>query len=115
DDWCEEHGVPESICVECNKDLLPKEQEYGWCKVHGVAECPIDHPEVATPCTLRSEEHTSELQSRFDLVCRLLLEKKNFNKRRTDLYSDAHGCILLYSCDRNVSGEIHPFAHGRQC
>src|SRR6266513_5685259 len=30
----------------------------------------------------RSEEHTSELQSRFDLVCRLLLEKKkkiNFN------------------------------------
>src|SRR5437868_9903432 len=33
------------------------------------------------PCTCmwstpRSEEHTSELQSRFDLVCRLLLEKK---------------------------------------
>src|SRR5699024_11337909 len=27
----------------------------------------------------RSEEHTSELQSRFDLVCRLLLEKKNLN------------------------------------
>src|SRR5699024_6508659 len=27
----------------------------------------------------RSEEHTSELQSRFDLVCRLLLEKKNNN------------------------------------
>src|SRR5699024_11365188 len=29
---------------------------------------------------LRSEEHTSELQSRFDLVCRLLLEKKKENK-----------------------------------
>src|SRR5207249_9658522 len=28
---------------------------------------------------LRSEEHTSELQSRFDLVCRLLLEKKKNN------------------------------------
>src|SRR5206468_13013943 len=28
-------------------------------------------------CTSRSEEHTSELQSRSDLVCRLLLEKKN--------------------------------------
>src|SRR5437868_14785941 len=28
----------------------------------------------------RSEEHTSELQSRFDLVCRLLLEKKKMNK-----------------------------------
>src|SRR5438067_2902426 len=28
----------------------------------------------------RSEEHTSELQSRFDLVCRLLLEKKKKNR-----------------------------------
>src|SRR5699024_12025862 len=28
----------------------------------------------------RSEEHTSELQSRFDLVCRLLLEKKKYKK-----------------------------------
>src|SRR5437868_10621457 len=31
----------------------------------------------------RSEEHTSELQSRFDLVCRLLLEKKK--KKQTTL------------------------------
>src|SRR5437868_11850277 len=31
------------------------------------------HRPMETP---RSEEHTSELQSRFDLVCRLLLEKK---------------------------------------
>src|SRR5690606_41217514 len=30
--------------------------------------------------TGRSEEHTSELQSRENLVCRLLLEKKNYNK-----------------------------------
>src|SRR5699024_12058403 len=28
----------------------------------------------STSCWVRSEEHTSELQSRFDLVCRLLLE-----------------------------------------
>src|SRR5699024_11525970 len=35
--------------------------------------------EITTPPLVtwsRSEEHTSELQSRFDLVCRLLLEKK---------------------------------------
>src|SRR5699024_12328420 len=33
---------------------------------------------------LRSEEHTSELQSRFELVCRLLLKKKkNNNRNRT--------------------------------
>src|SRR5438034_6497130 len=30
----------------------------------------------------RSEEHTSELQSHSDLVCRLLLEKKKKNKKR---------------------------------
>src|SRR6266704_6897109 len=33
----------------------------------------------------RSEEHTSELQSRFDLVCRLLLEKKKQKKQRLDI------------------------------
>src|SRR5687768_18344545 len=32
---------------------------------------------------LRSEEHTSELQSRLHLVCRLLLEKKKSHSRRT--------------------------------
>src|SRR2546429_3775818 len=40
------------------------------------------------PCGLpqtrgRSEEHTSELQSRLHLVCRLLLEKKKKNKTQT--------------------------------
>src|SRR5207247_7130596 len=37
---------------------------------------------LATSCR-RSEEHTSELQSRVDLVCRLLLEKKKSDKKRT--------------------------------
>src|SRR5699024_11387049 len=35
------------------------------------------HVRFANQLIQRSEEHTSELQSRFDLVCRLLLEKKN--------------------------------------
>src|SRR2546429_6059903 len=34
------------------------------------------------PSPLRSEEHTSELQSRLHLVCRLLLEKKKTLRRR---------------------------------
>src|SRR5437868_14847915 len=38
----------------------------------------------------RSEEHTSELQSRFDLVCRLLLEKK----KERNLLQESH--IVLY-------------------
>src|SRR5437868_8857507 len=40
----------------------------------------------AALCGQRSEEHTSELQSRFDLVCRLLLEKK---KLRSQLHTNA--------------------------
>src|SRR5690349_24199418 len=36
----------------------------------------------------RSEEHTSELQSRRDLVCRLLLEKKKKKKHSTYALSD---------------------------
>src|SRR2546428_1276183 len=44
---------------------------------------------VGPPGTGRSEEHTSELQSRSDLVCRLLLEKKKTNS------SDARSFHLL--------------------
>src|SRR5699024_12607562 len=36
----------------------------------------MNHANRAHIIQIRSEEHTSELQSRFDLVCRLLLEKK---------------------------------------
>lgn len=47
DDWCEEHGVPESQCAECHPDLLPRGKDYGWCKTHGVHNCPLEHPDVA--------------------------------------------------------------------
>src|SRR2546421_7994277 len=40
-----------------------------------------------TDAPSRSEEHTSELQSRSDLVCRLLLEKKNNWSSRADTRS----------------------------
>src|SRR5690349_21973407 len=42
--------------------------------------------------TLRSEEHTSELQSRRDLVCRLLLEKK---KKKKTIQSFTYNQITL--------------------
>src|SRR5699024_12090543 len=41
-------------------------------------------PSSASSRKARSEEHTSELQSRFDLVCRLLLEKKKKKQRTTE-------------------------------
>src|SRR5207249_5410246 len=42
------------------------------------------HGDVAE-VVVRSEEHTSELQSRFDLVCRLLLEKKKRKRSKQTL------------------------------
>src|SRR2546422_4486978 len=45
---------------------------------------------LAIGCTVRrSEEHTSELQSRLHLVCRLLLEKKNVS-RKPHLWTPYH-------------------------
>src|SRR5437588_6356422 len=40
----------------------------------------------------RSEEHTSELQSHSDLVCRLLLEKKKKDTRKTQRYTYHTNC-----------------------
>jgi membrane fusion protein, heavy metal efflux system len=56
DDWCAEHSVPESACVECHEELFPRVKPHGWCRVHGVSECPTCHPELVqirtTPKTL---------------------------------------------------------------
>src|SRR2546421_908902 len=52
-------------------------------------------PNVTGTGSTRSEEHTSELQSRSDLVCRLLLEKK---KRRTRILLP--GRSTWYICAR---------------
>src|SRR5699024_11845236 len=49
----------------------------------------------------RSEEHTSELQSRFDLVCRLLLEKKkqeHQNSTHTQNYQDEYSVYIETRC-----------------
>src|SRR5438309_4459083 len=49
--------------------------------------------QAKTRTSKRSEEHTSELQSQFQLVCRLLLEKKKskINRQSSNLYrSDFH-------------------------
>src|SRR5690349_23603939 len=56
---------------------------------------PTPRPEMsdtAAAVLKRSEEHTSELQSRRDLVCRLLLEKKKYPLCFTsaDLHSSTH-------------------------
>src|SRR5688572_31794975 len=79
----------------CSSDLLPGFAATGWFsvvvragtprpvidKLNGVLMPFLQRPE-------RSEEHTSELQSQSNLVCRLLLEKKKKkNKNYTNKYT----------------------------
>lgn len=71
-DWCEEHGVPESECVICNPELMPPGPDYGWCTEHGVSNCPLHHPEVAelkktpviTPAVMQQADHALALRER---------------------------------------------------
>src|SRR6266481_7802279 len=59
---------------------------------------PLDLSPPAARCE-RSEEHTSELQSQFHLVCRLLLEKKKKNPI-------VHGTKIEQDNDRNQKNYI---------
>src|SRR5947207_11303005 len=47
------------------------------------------------PCCGRSEEHTSELQSHSDLVCRLLLEKKKKKHKSVYLFKSTQYLIYI--------------------
>src|SRR5438874_5916184 len=53
---------------------------------------------LAPPIAHRSEEHTSELQSRRDLVCRLLLEKKKAHTKARERCHDVHDRPLGAVC-----------------
>jgi cobalt-zinc-cadmium efflux system membrane fusion protein len=72
DDWCAEHSVPHSGCVECKAELLTRPPGFGFCSVHGVQDCPLCHPEVAqldqppavTPADLERAKRALELTVR---------------------------------------------------
>src|SRR5699024_11344661 len=79
--------------AEATLDDLPHSEEV-LQKIHGeIARVKKEYTalgfDVLGEHANRSEEHTSELQSRFELVCRLLLEKKNMT------YSIDKGKTLL--------------------
>src|SRR5438309_4168449 len=63
-----------------------------------IASAPAARASAGAPTAtiLRSEEHTSELQSQFHLVCRLLLEKKKRNSTLTDVLTD---CLAVSEQD----------------
>src|SRR2546422_6929619 len=64
----EQESSGQSIRAYCGERGLKEPAFYGWRQRLRKQNTPV--------CFARSEEHTSELQSRLHLVCRLLLEKK---------------------------------------
>src|SRR5699024_11313770 len=60
-----------SLTEQGKSSMVPVGQTVSWWPMSTTLRGPVPNRQKT-----RSEEHTSELQSRFDLVCRLLLEKK---------------------------------------
>src|SRR5688572_32450080 len=69
---------------KCDGNYSTKES-CRYCRHHKV-ECA--YPEPGRKRVKRSEEHTSELQSQSNLVCRLLLEKKKKKKNKDNIERD---------------------------
>src|SRR5207249_12113486 len=66
-------------CERCGAKVEQRYLEQWFFRITKYAErllANLDWIDWSENTKTRSEEHTSELQSRFDLVCRLLLEKK---------------------------------------
>src|SRR5690242_21511492 len=74
---------PYTTLFRSEEDMTNPINTYGMTKLEGeraIQDCGVDHLIFRTSWVYaargRSEEHTSELQSHVNLVCRLLLEKK---------------------------------------
>src|SRR2546427_1289955 len=81
-------GSPDAVGL-----LLGTTREEGWrVRVEGAG--------TWLPADARSEEHTSELQSQSNLVCRLLLEKKKPDRYAAVVSGSAHATCLTPNEDR---------------
>src|SRR5688572_31126504 len=72
-----------SIVRRCSISRIRGSNCVGSCWQHHKIPDPIASRRAVAIAVERSEEHTSELQSQSNLVCRLLLEKKKATTRRT--------------------------------
>src|SRR5947207_8408454 len=71
-----------------------------------MASAPMMWPPTSTR---RSEEHTSELQSHSDLVCRLLLEKKKTTMDRYRVLATISGSTVTFNSNFRITDvEFHP-------
>src|SRR3712207_7524226 len=81
--------VSSKICTSIVKSIM----NYGFNGFFILVSNPVDIISYHTWKLSRSEEHTSELQSRQYLVCRLLLEKKKYN---STCFNSLNANISLY-------------------
>src|ERR1035437_6994473 len=84
------------------------------CFLSGINERLKNITDILVTLLLRSEEHTSELQSRQYLVCRLLLEKKkknNDNPADTSLVPHVHNATARCCTQTLRSRSIMPYCH----
>src|SRR2546422_8268193 len=77
-------GLSHSAVLQCSVDPL-----------QAIGESYLDISGELARLFERSEEHTSELQSRLHLVCRLLLEKKKKKTKKTYTTETIAACSLL--------------------
>src|SRR5438105_8002852 len=83
--------TPTAIYTLSLHDALPifsDPGDLGRVTLDGALAVATAHVATARAPSSRSEEHTSELQSRVDIVCRLLLEKKKNKARNKRLKHD---------------------------
>src|SRR2546430_6320730 len=71
--------------VPAGSDLLRILSEPSRHMIFNPVDPHLEQKSLLAELSARSEEHTSELQSQSNLVCRLLLEKKNNNRQRSAL------------------------------
>src|SRR2546429_1758607 len=103
-----EDGIRDVAVTGVQTCALPISRQRGIGAIERPRECGPKNPKALLGrIDRRSEEHTSELQSRLHLVCRLLLEKKKKRykrkvnaqgmivvKRRHDIYFGDADCIM---------------------
>src|SRR5437762_9731099 len=70
--------------------------------------CPSGGTHLSILCSVRSEEHTSELQSPMYLVCRLLLEKKKKKKSQNSTTQNSNQPSTLTHIRKNYSNDQYP-------
>src|SRR2546430_11356638 len=83
-----------SVLTRADELASPDDEAAVLHRVSALLEPVLGRPPLVLPYSardalrgLRSEEHTSELQSQSNLVCRLLLEKKKHNNESTFQYT----------------------------